>query len=268
MSKLCSLADAVADIPNGAMLALGGNTLNRAPMAAVRELARQQKKDLRLVKTAGALDIDLLCLAGCVRSLDAGFVSHESQFSLCKHYRRAVEGGRIQVFEHACYTVINALRAAAYGIPFMPVKGLQQTQLMEANPRLTQTADPFGGPAVAAVQALRPDWAILHVHQADPQGNACIQGPPYEDLLMSQAAVKVLITAEEIVSEDHFRRQDHKAQIPGFQVSDVAHAPRGAWPTAMAYAYPADEEDIRAYLRLEDLPQLTSFLEGRRETAP
>ncbi|MEZ7872829.1 MAG: CoA-transferase, partial [Eubacteriales bacterium] len=70
MSKLRSLSEAVSAIPDGAMIALGGNTLNRAPMAAVYELARQCKRGLRLVKTAGAMDVDLLCLANAAASVD------------------------------------------------------------------------------------------------------------------------------------------------------------------------------------------------------
>ena len=44
-------------------MGLGGNTLNRAPMAAVFEMVRQKKRGLRVVKTAGAMDVDALCLA-------------------------------------------------------------------------------------------------------------------------------------------------------------------------------------------------------------
>ena len=41
MTKLCTLREAVSRIPDGAMVGLGGNTLNRAPMAAVFEMIRQ-----------------------------------------------------------------------------------------------------------------------------------------------------------------------------------------------------------------------------------
>ena len=38
MNKLCSIQEAIASISDGAMIALGGNTLNRAPMEAVLEI--------------------------------------------------------------------------------------------------------------------------------------------------------------------------------------------------------------------------------------
>ena len=91
--KLCSLEEALASVGDGALTGLGGNTLNRAPMAAVREMIRQGKRKLHLVKTAGGMDIDLLCQAGCVSTVDAGFISYESEFGLAQFYRKAVQQG-------------------------------------------------------------------------------------------------------------------------------------------------------------------------------
>ena len=113
MDKLCSIREAIGSVPDGAMIALGGNTLNRAPMEAVLEIVRQGKKHLRLIKTAGGLDVDLLSLGECLDSVDAGFISMETEYGLAQHYRRAVQSGSVRANEHACYTVISALRAGA-----------------------------------------------------------------------------------------------------------------------------------------------------------
>ena len=264
MSKLMSLRDAVKLISDGALLALGGNTLNRAPMAAVAELVRQEKRGLRLVKTAGAMDVDMLSLSDGLASVDAGFISYESYFGLCRHYRRGVERGTIQANEHACYTVISALRAAAFGLPFMPVAGLNESDLCRVHPYFSKVKDPFSDQEVRVVRALRPDVAILHVQQADEAGNARIEGPEYEDILISRAAAKVFITSEEIVPEGFFRRQDLKAQIPHFLVQGVVHQPRGAFPGSCPGRYPADEKEILSFLALQDLQSLTSWLHERR----
>ena len=74
MNKLCTLAEAISLVHDGDCVGLGGNTLNRAPMAAVFELIRQGRKNLRVVKTAGAMDVDALCLGGCADVVDAGFI--------------------------------------------------------------------------------------------------------------------------------------------------------------------------------------------------
>ena len=262
MKKLTSLQEAIAAIPDGAVVGLGGNTLNRAPMAAVFELARQNKRCLSLVKTAGAMDIDLLCLAQCVASVDAGFVSYETEFSLAQHYRKSVEKGLVKANEHACYTVICALRAAAYGAPFLPVTGLREGDLLRVNPCFRRITDPFSGDPVTLVRAIRPDWSILHVHRADPDGNGAILGPQYEDVLLSRASKKVLLTTEELVDRDYFRQGESKADIPGFLVSAVVYLPKGASPCACHGHYSPDKEQISSFLRLRDRDQLMEWLKG------
>ena len=263
MSKLTNLSHAISTIPDEALLGLGGNALNRAPMAAVMELARQKKRGLRLVKTAGGMDVDLLCLAGCVKSVDAGFISFETEYSLCQHYRKAVQEGTVKANEHACYTVICALRAASYGIPFMPVRGLQISDLVAANDYFAQVADPFTGETLNAVKAIRPDVSIVHAQIADALGNALIEGPKYEDVLLSRASKTVIVTAERIVAEDYFAQSGTKANIPHFLVSAVAHVPRGAAPGACPGGYSVRDEDIRSYLNLQDAGELDAFMQRR-----
>src|SRR3954449_3241746 len=104
LSKRTSLSAAVASIPDGAIVALGGNTFHRGPGAAVHELVRQQKRGLDIVKTAGAYDVDLLCAAGCVRAVSAGFIGYETPFGMAPGYRRAIETGVVAAHEHACAT--------------------------------------------------------------------------------------------------------------------------------------------------------------------
>ena len=49
-NKQCTVAELAALVPNGASIALGGSFLHRGPFAFVRELIRQGKRDLELVK--------------------------------------------------------------------------------------------------------------------------------------------------------------------------------------------------------------------------
>lgn len=97
--KLISLRDAVALIPDGASVALGGNTFHRAPGAAVHELLRQGKRDLTLVKTAGAYDVDVLIGAGAARAAVAAYVGFET-LGMAPQFRSAVQEGRLQLTEH------------------------------------------------------------------------------------------------------------------------------------------------------------------------
>lgn len=262
MSKLMPLDQAVELIKENDMVAFGGNTLHRAPMAAVREIARQEKKGLRLVKTAGAMDIDLLCLADSVSSVDAGFISYETGFGLATFYRKAVEGGRIKANEHACYTVISALRAAQAGIPFMPVRGLKAGDLLKVADYFKVISDPFSGEDITVVKALAPDVAIIHVQKADSEGNTCINGPKYEDVLLSRAAKKVIITAEAIQPSVRSQGGPENVDIPGFLVSAVVHVPAGASPCSCAGFYDIDIKNIKAFRELKDKDGLTAYLES------
>lgn len=264
MNKLCTMEQAIALIGDGACVGLGGNTLNRAPMAAVFEMVRQGKKHLRVVKTAGAMDVDALCMGGCVDTVDAGFISYESQYGLAQRYRISVQKGLVKANEHACYTVISALRAASYGIPFMPVRGLQVSDLRKVADYFADVTDPFSGEKIAAVKAIQPDFAIIHAQIADSQGNALIEGPKYEDVLFTRASKKVIVTAERIVSDGWFAGHEQKADIPHFMVSAVVHARRGAAPCACYGHYEPDDKMLRDFLALEDEEALKRYLQGRR----
>src|SRR5688572_26845101 len=90
-SKVTTLQAAISTIPDGSMVALGGNTLHRAPCAAVHELIRQRKRGVELVKTAGSYDVDILVGAGVVRAVSAGYIGYENVFGLAPLYRREVE---------------------------------------------------------------------------------------------------------------------------------------------------------------------------------
>src|SRR3954469_17385377 len=100
--KRATLAEAIATVPDGARIALGGNTLHRGPGAAVHEIVRQGKRGLEVVKTAGAYAVVLLCPAGSGAVIAAGFVVYETPFGMAPAYRRAVESGVVEAREHAC----------------------------------------------------------------------------------------------------------------------------------------------------------------------
>jgi glutaconate CoA-transferase subunit A len=246
-SKLTSLREALAPLPDGATVALGGNTLHRAPCAAVHELIRQGRRRLNVVKTAGAYDIDLLCGTGVAATVTAGFVGFENVFGMAPLYRREVEAGRVHAAEHACYSVIAGLRAATQGVPFMPVAGLLESDVRRAQGFRTVT-DPYSGQEVVAIRAIVPDLAIVHVQMADELGNARIEGTLFEDLLMATSARRVVLTAERIVDGAEFQARPELTSIAGFLVDAVVEAPQGAWPCSCAGLYDYDAAFLAEYV--------------------
>ena len=260
IDKIGNIQEIAAGISDGSIVALGGNTLNRGAMSFCRELARQRKRNLALVKTAGGMDVDILCLAGCVSSVDAGFISFETKYGLADNYRKAVQSGAVKANEHACYTVVSALRAAATGIPFMPVRGLVNSDLITANEYFKTVSCPFTGEQLTAVKAIAPDVAVIHVHEADRSGNAIIKGPKFDDVLMSRAAKRVIITAEKILPETYFQNKTTSVDIPHFLVSDVIHLPGGAFPNACAPNYEVSEAGTAEYQALDGDAAVESYL--------
>lgn len=260
MKKVKSLAEAAAQVKNGDTVAFGGNVLHRAPMAFVREIARQGKKELKIVKTAGAHDIDLLCAMDSVATVDAGFVSYETKFGLASHYRKAVQDGVVKGNEHACYTVICALRGAQMNVPFMPVKGLIAGELLEKNDYFMVVEDPFSGNPVTLVKTIVPDVAVIHVQECDAHGNARIYGPKFEDVLISRAAKKVIITTEQIVPDSIMKLNAEYVDIPSFLVSAVVHAPKGASPTSCYKKYDIDEKSLTSFIGMKTKEEIQGYL--------
>jgi len=100
-SKVTSLSELAARIPEGSSLGLGGVFLHRGPFALVRELARQKRRDLEIIKPSPGYDLDLLCRSRAVARVRAGIVAMEGNFGLAPWYRRAIERKEAQLEEHA-----------------------------------------------------------------------------------------------------------------------------------------------------------------------
>ena len=247
MSKLISLSEAGGLVRDGQMIALGGNSLSRTPSALGVGVM------VRLVG-AGAYEIDLLCAAGAVAEVRAGYIGYENLFGMAPSYRRGVESGEIRVVEHACYSVIAGLRASAYGLPSQPVSGFDGSDT-PASSGFLQAEDPYTGKSVYMIPKIRPDWAVVHVQHADAAGNARIDGGPFEDVLLSRASEGVILTAERIVETKFFEDKPERTNIPGFMVDAVVHLPGGAAPASCYPLYDTDEEAVAAFLGAADSPE-------------
>ena len=142
-SKIIPLPELAARVVDGSSLAVGGSLLHRGPFAFIRELIRQGRKNLELIKQSPGYDIDLLCRAGALARARAGIVAMEGNSGLAPWYRRAVETSQIRLEEHACATLTAGLRAAAFGVPFMPCgrrgKRVVSSKLLRSDHRRQRT---------------------------------------------------------------------------------------------------------------------------------
>lgn len=100
-TKACTLSALAERITDGTALGVGGVFLHRGPFALVRELARQGRRNLEIIKPSPGYDVDLLCRAGAVSRVRAGIVAMEGNFGLAKWYRKAIERKEARLEEHA-----------------------------------------------------------------------------------------------------------------------------------------------------------------------
>lgn len=235
-------------IPAGASLALGGSFLHRGPFAFVRELIRQRKKDLEIIKQSPGYDIDILCRAGAVRKIRAGIVAMEGNFGLAPSYRRAIEQGNVQLEEHACASLTAGLRAAAFGVPFQPCGGLHGSDIPGLN-GWVKIPDPYGkDEPVYVIPAIQPDFAVIHASEVDAQGNVRIAGTHHWDRIMTRAARSVLVVAERLVDGGVFTATPEATVVPYFMVQAFSIVPNGAWPGSCWPYYGVDYPAVEAYL--------------------
>lgn len=262
-AKQRELKDLVAMVPDGASLALGGSFLHRGPFAFVRELIRQGKKGLEIVKQSPGYDIDILCRAGSVRKVRAGIVAMEGNFGLAPYYRRAIESGAAKLEEHACASLTAGLRAAAFGIPFQPCGGLHGSDIPALN-GWKCLEDPYGeGQPVWVIPAIQPDFAVIHATEVDAQGNVRVAGTHHWDRIMTRAAKSVLVVAEKLIDTSVFTAQPETTLVPHFMVQAFSIVPRGAWPGSCWPLYEIDYPAVEAYL-----PQGDAVLAEHLSQAP
>src|ERR1700730_4143242 len=116
--KRVSLAEAASIVQDGMTIAVGGGLSWREPMALLRELVRQQRRNLRGVGAAHGIDVDLVCGAGAISVIEESYVGFEHDFGMAPNFRRACESGQAEVHDTCCHTILQQLRAAEFGVPF------------------------------------------------------------------------------------------------------------------------------------------------------
>jgi glutaconate CoA-transferase subunit A len=237
MGKVMSTADAIQKfVVSGDFLFIGGY-ICRPPFAAIHEIIRQKKRDLTITRSNAADDFDMLIGAGCVKRFIATFISL-GLYGLARCYRRSIEKGiphKIEVEEYTNLSLPLMLMAGAMGMPFVPVKDMVGTDLMNIKSFMGENKykmieSPFDGSPVMLVPALRPDVAIIHVQQADEDGNAQMWGIGGDCKWGANAAKKVIVSCERIVSRETIGKDPSRTIVPSFKVVAVTEEPFGAHP--------------------------------------
>lgn len=139
------------------------------------------------------------------------------------------------------------MRAAIQGVSFIPMAGMTGSDLRTYSDFRT-VADPYTGQEWVAIPAIRPDWAVIHAHAADEDGNVRLLGAKYDDVLKAKAANRVLVTCERLMTAQEVEERQELTDLPGFLIDAVAVVPGGAWPHSCEGLYAADDLFFADYL--------------------
>ncbi|MFO7734811.1 MAG: CoA-transferase [bacterium] len=260
-SKVTTVEESVKNfVKDGDYVAIGGFGGVRIPTAVIHEVIRQGKKNLGFSGHVSTHDCQLLSAGNCFDRCDAAYIVGLEARGLSKNARRVFQSGKIDVTEWSNGALSWRFKAAAMGVPFLPVRSMLGTDTFKYS-AAKEMSCPFSNKKIAAVPALYPDVALLHVHRADIYGNCQIDGIVVADDDIAKASKKVIITTEKLVDNNEIRREPNRTVIPYWLVDAVIEVPFGSYPGNMPGAYFSDEEHLSEWLKVEkDEQQFKKFL--------
>lgn len=248
--KLVSITKAVETIEDGSGLLICGSLIRRHPMALIHEIIRQNKKNLTLYGWNNSIDFDMLIGCGLVKEANSSYVGL-ANVGMCKNFRRACEKQEIRWVEHSETTAMDRLMAGYQGLTFAISKTPLNNGMKVNEEYQTDIICPFTGEKYTAMRAWNPDVAILHAARADQYGNVQFDRRRMldneTDIFMAKAAKKVIVSVEEIVSEETVIATNELTVLPKMYIDYVVEAPYGAHPNSCDCRYDFDIEHARYY---------------------
>ena len=248
MNKQMSAAEFVSQLQDGMTIGIGGWGPRRKPMALIREIIRSDLKDLTVVAYGGA-DVGMLCAAGKVKKVVFAFVSLDF-IPLEPFFRQARQQGAIETMEIDEGMLLLGLRAAGWGLPYIPTELGIGTDVLKINPDIKMVDSPYDDKEWVAMPAIKLDAALIHAERADVRGVCQVKGPDiYLDEQMVRAADKTFVSVDEIVDTDYFA-EGTEARFVFWERSlttGIIHIPGGAHPTSCTPLYGFDVPHFKEY---------------------
>ena len=264
MSKLVTMKAAIDRfVRDGDSIIVEGFT-HLICFAAGHEIIRQRRRGLTVCRLTPDLIYDQLIGAGCVQRLVFSWAGNPGAGPL-HALRRAVEHSipnSIELEEYSHFGMVARLAAGAAKLPFYPLRDYRGSDLPRVNPLIKTVTCPFTGEELAAVPALNPDTAIIHVQRADDNGNAHVWGLMGVQKEAAFAARNTIIVAEEIVPESVIRSDPNRTLIPGLIVDAVVHEPFACHPSYAQGYYDRDNDFYVAWREIsQDVEKFNSYLD-------
>ena len=264
MNKVMSLHDAVAQyVKTGDTICFGGFTTNRKPYAAMYEILRQGQTDFTVWAGPAGGDWDMMIGEGRVKAYINCYTANSGYTNVSRRFRAFIEQGKLVYEDYSQDVLMLQLHVASLGLPFLPVRLMQGSGLMKywgISPeqrkempsvddlKAVEIENPFEpGQKVVAVPVPKLDCAVIHVQKASPDGTCIIEGDEFHDVDIAVAAKRVIVTCEELVSDEYIRRDPTLTKVFGACVDAVVHVPYGAWPSQCYNYYDCDGAALKEY---------------------
>lgn len=219
--QVATLADAVADIPDGATIMIGGFGGSGGPVELVHALIDQGASDLTIINNnagAGGVSIAALLDQGRVRKVICSYPRTSDPRAFNARYR----AGEVELEIVPQGTLAERIRAGGAGIPAFYTPTSVGTELAIGKPTAT-----FDDREFVQERWLKADFALIKAREADPHGNLTynLAARNFSPVMATAAAV-TLVQAETIVPLGGI--DPEQVITPGIYVDRVVHVPNPA----------------------------------------
>lgn len=192
--SLSSVESAVADIPDGATVMIGGFGASGSPVELIHALIDQGAKDLTVINNnTGNGEVGLAALIGNgqVRKMVCSF----PRSSQSKVFPELYRAGRVELDLVPQGTLAERIRAAGAGIPAFYTPTTVGTILAEG-----KETRQFDGRTYVLEPWLKADFALIKCELADPIGNLTYNKTARNfSPLMCMAATTTVVQARRLV---------------------------------------------------------------------
>ena len=219
-----SVDEAVADIPDGASIAIAGFFTAGTPIPLIQALARQGAKDLTIIcmqMGPGNEDINQLVINKQVKKAICNYPFYRSASRGANSpVEQAVRAGELEMEVYPMGTFIEKLRAAGAGIAaFYTPTGVGTVVETGKEKRV------FGDRECLLELALKPDYAFVYAYKGDRMGNLICHKTARNYNPEMAAAGRITIAAVENLVEPGELDAD-MVHVPGVYVQRVVKVDR------------------------------------------
>ena len=232
--SVASAAEAVADIPNGASIAVGGFGLSGAPMALIQALLAGGADSLDVVSNNCGVDdwgLGVLLAAGRIRKMTSSYVGENKEFA------RRYLSGELELELTPQGTLAEKLRAGGSGIGAFFTQTGVGTQVAEgglprryasdgtiavaSQPKEVRTFATAGGHREFILEeAITTDFALVHAWRGDRFGNLVFRKATRNFAPLAAMAGRVCIAqVEELLEPGELDPDD--VHLPGVYVHRI-----------------------------------------------